>query len=101
MQSEMFTSIIASLLCRALQFINSERISILQLTDIHYDMFYKHNSSTSSFCHRNSAEDDEFSNPLWGRECDSSESLVYQSLEQISNRNHNISVILLTGDNSR
>lgn len=97
----MLISIIASLLCGAPLLISGERISVLQLTDIHYDMFYKYNSSICSFCHRNSADDDEFSNSLWARECDSSESLVYQSLQQISYENQDVSVILLTGDNNR
>jgi predicted MPP superfamily phosphohydrolase len=79
-----------------------ENINILHLTDLHYDVYFKSNSSIYSFCHRNSIDfNDEKSNLLWGRECDSSGSLIQTSLMHIAKHNHNLSVILLTGDNIR
>ena len=79
-----------------------EHINILHLTDLHYDIYYQSNSSIYSFCHRNSTDDNyEISNSLLGRECDSSGSLIQNSLMHISKQNHNISIILLTGDNIR
>jgi predicted MPP superfamily phosphohydrolase len=79
-----------------------ENINILHLTDLHYDVYYRSNSSIYSFCHRSSIYyNDEKSNSLWGRECDSSGSLIQTSLMHISKHNPNISVILLTGDNIR
>lgn len=77
-------------------------IKVLHLTDIHYDPYFLANSSIYSFCHKpRIGHDEEISNELWGRECDSSALLVEQSLQQISAQNINISFIFLTGDNSR
>lgn len=77
-------------------------IRILQLSDIHYDPYFLKNSSIYSFCHRfPSQEKEELSNGFWGRECDSSSELIEATLQQISSQNLNISVIFLTGDNSR
>lgn len=89
------------LLLIVLEIIRAENINILHLTDVHYDIFYQSNSSIYSFCHRNSTKNDEISTSLWGRECDSSESLIHTTLNKISGQVHNISVILLTGDNIR
>lgn len=81
---------------------NQEHLKVLHITDLHYDVHYRSNASIYSFCHRNSTDyNDEKSNSMWGRECDSSGSLIQKSLINISKRNHNISVILLTGDNIR
>ena len=77
-------------------------IKVLHLTDIHYDPYFLANSSIYSFCHRlSSLQDEKIANELWGRECDSSASLIEQSMQQISAQNRDISFIFLTGDNSR
>lgn len=95
---------ITSFIIISLHFIIAEHgnINILHLTDLHYDIYYQSNSSISSFCHRNSTDgNDEISNSLRGRECDSSKSLIQKSLMQISKQNQDISAIILTGDNIR
>ena len=77
-------------------------VRILHLTDIHYDPYFTAYSSIYSSCHRISRnENEEVSNYLWGRECDSSSLFVKRTFHQISADNNNISLIFLTGDNSR
>ena len=78
-------------------------LQILHLTDIHYDMFFKPNASITSFCHRppSGRLNEELSNRLWGRECDSSPELVKKVFESFSNFKDQISLVILSGDNIR
>jgi predicted MPP superfamily phosphohydrolase len=75
-------------------------LKILQLTDIHYDPYYRENASLPSSCHDLDDNQEGPTAGLYGaRLCDTPAVLVKDLLDYIANLTFDL--LLITGDNAR
>jgi len=82
---------------------NSRTLKILQLTDIHFDIYFEEGSSIYTSCHRKSGSSvlEDTANNLWGEQCDSSEILIDSTLKHVNDTFLDIASIFITGDSFR